>query len=176
MTESWVEVNIHLVHKEETNEFIRSNLSDLIHLINATEKVYSWHFFREPEIRLRFQVDDTLGVERKIHDWLAALQGNRYISHFIFGKHGVAGERYTGEEEVWGKLWPTAKKMYQYLSELAIDLIKSRIDDTMFLRRYIHLFFDQLGYEQYQESGKLAEFSQYAMAAHIKEIQLGLIK
>lgn len=175
MEESWVEVNIHLIDDGQTNAFIKEYLSVIIGFVGATSKIYSWHFFREPEIRLRFQVDDKERVERKITDHLSELQKKReFVSHFIFGQHGHAGQEYNGEETIWKEMWPTAKKLYQYTSELALALFQTDGDVNFFLRRYVHLFFDQLGYEQYQESATLAQFSQLAMAAYIKEILMGM--
>ena len=177
MSETWVEVNIHMIDEKETNTFIKKHLGAIVGSVQFLSKVRAWHFFREPEIRLRVQVDDKVEVEAILSGYLSSLQERgKFVSHFIFGKHGKAGEEYTGEEVIWGKLWPIAKDMYQYTSELALGLLKNEGDTTFFLRRYVHLFFDQLGFSQAEESAELAKQSQQAMAAHIKEIQLGLVK
>lgn len=170
----WIEVNIHLINEKDTDGYIKSRISEIVQIAKTKYQILHWHFFREPEIRLRFLVlnEQAKGLVDYLTGELTADQtASTRVSHFIFGKHGKAGESYDGEADVWGDNWGIAMRMYEYQSELALAIIFFDTKDYRFLlHRYIHLFFDQLGIDHVHESALLSEFAQLAMAAHIKEI------
>jgi len=54
MADKWIEVDIYLRDYSRTNEVICSFIRPFVERCKTKHGTKSWHFFREPQIRLRF--------------------------------------------------------------------------------------------------------------------------
>ena len=54
MSRKWIEVNIHLKSYNKTNDVLREFVAPYVTKLKECNAFDSWHFFREPAIRLRF--------------------------------------------------------------------------------------------------------------------------
>jgi len=161
---SWVEINVLYAKTHQGESTAVLLLEDLNALVVDPEIPWlSWHFLREPELRLRFLTYEPDKVRLRLREFF---RNSRRISpgsyrKVWFGCHGVPGKEYDGEADVWGRDWPTAMRMYQATSEAAFAVLHGRLHpppDLLHPRhlshkspryhavRYIHLLMNQLGF------------------------------
>lgn len=154
----WLEVNIHLKDYSVTDAVLKEFVAPYTQACKAKGAIYSWHFFREPEIRLRFygKETDIDEIRQDLDSRLSQLETDQpgVFEKHIFGAHGREGEQYQGEEDMWGSDWPIAMKFYEYGSETACQfLVAERSDKSLDYHadRYVHLLLNQLGYTRLHE-------------------------
>ena len=151
MADKWVEVNIHLNNYTRANEAIADVVKNLVEKFKSGNLIKSWHFFREPQIRLRFfgEEDKIEKVKQMIDDCLKDLEsskGDLYSCH-VFGSHGIRGKEYTGEDDFWDNDWSLVMKLWEQTSEFVLALISGKpcIALDVHGERHVHLFLNQLG-------------------------------
>lgn len=115
MTKKWVEVDIYLSDYRRTNEVITETVKELVQAFKDKGWIESWHFFREPQIRLRFygEENNIAKVKEEIDTKLKEMEstkGELYSCH-VFGSHGQRGKEYTGEADFWQDDWPLVLKL-----------------------------------------------------------------
>ncbi len=154
----WIELNIFLKDYSRTNDVLYKTISPYIKELYDRNLKFNWHFFREPEIRLRIfanseeierikvELDTNLTNLEKLEDAL-------YCKH-LFGCHGKEGGEYNGEEEFYGKdAWELCYKRWEIGSNLALLLCAESMGKSLpfYATRDIHLFLNQLGLEPSDE-------------------------
>lgn len=150
MTEFWVEENIQPLTHQDSDRLLIDYLEPIINK-EKRKGIISWHFLREgdgwkvnqptPHIRLRLQAKDLAHqkrTRRSLKRKLDLLQLNQQIIDHYVGSHGRPvkkfAEYYSGEqagfdEHVQNPLgWQNVKKMLEAGSELALVLIKGRMN------------------------------------------------
>lgn len=157
----WVEVNIHLADPSRTDEALVGFVAPFVENCKSEGLIQSWHFFREPEIRLRFMGEEAKidGLRKTLDASLTDLEKSHsdlYEKH-VFGAHGIAGQEYVGEgkKEEWGNDWNTAIRYYEDGSETALEILSRKQPDKplqLHAERHTHLFLNQLGYTYQKES------------------------
>ena len=158
MTESWIEVNIKPTRRERINEILREFVAPYVEEVKARRSVARWHFFREPEIRLRFSGDQRHihNIQREPDSRLAELEASRpdiYSEHF-FGGHGRRHEVYPGEVDTYGTdVWPLVCELWEAGFELALRVVLTAPEKTICFhaQRHIHLLLNQMGFTRPQE-------------------------
>ena len=151
MTEKWIEVNIHLNGYSRINEVIAEIVKELVQDFKNKGWIKSWHFFREPQIRLRFfgeeenieKVKDS--IEAKLTE-KESTKGDLYSCH-IFGSHGRRNEEYVGEADYWRDDWSLVMKLWENSSEFALNLVSkgASIPFDIHGERHVHTLLNQLG-------------------------------
>ena len=116
----WVEANIH--HKLADD---RPLILALYHgVVTQAAGLVSWHYIREPEIRLRLEVsnDSEAGrVTELIRQFADSRRLEFQLDRLVFGRLGREGEKYEGEYEILGKKGFDVHKMISmWQSELAV--------------------------------------------------------
>jgi hypothetical protein len=169
----WVEVNIHLSDYSATDAVLKQFVWPYVQACKARGAIYSWHFFREPEIRLRFygKEPEINIIKQDLDSTLSQLEAGQpeIFHHHLFGSHGKDGEEYPGEADTWGGDWPIAMRVYENGAETALRFLTSERHDKPLEHhadRYVHLLLNQLGYTRFHEllfhgqkaGGYLAEF------------------
>ncbi len=187
MSRKWIEVNIHLKSYNKTDDVLREFVSPYVAELKKRHAFESWHFFREPAIRLRF-----FGIEKNIGDIKEELdsklyelersQSGLYDKH-IFGSHGKKGEDYPGEADSYGEnAWPWVCKFLEAGSDLDIKLCCIPPANPLKYtdERHVNIILNQLGFSRLQElmfhwnmaGGYLAEHLQYLPACYQKIIEI----
>lgn len=117
---AWVEANLH--HKLADDRPLILALHGSV--VKQVTGLVSWHYFREPEIRLRLEVTDDAEagrIEEKIRQFVDARRSEFQIDRLVFGRHGKEGEKYDGEPEAMGKEgFEVHKMIWMWQSELAV--------------------------------------------------------
>jgi hypothetical protein len=150
MTDKWVEVNIHLNSYSRTNEVIATTVRRFVDELRTKDWIKSWHFFREPQIRLRFLGEDEniKEVKRYLESELELLErtrGDLYSCH-VFGCHGVRDKEYVGEADNWKGDWQLVTKIWENTSEFTMRLIEKPERPLEYHgERHVHLLLNQLG-------------------------------
>lgn len=151
MTDKWVEVDIHLNVYGRTNEVLVETVKEFVEDFKKKGWIKSWHFFREPQIRLRFfgEANSIEKVKNSLNDRLQQLESERsdLFSCHVFGSHGQRGKEYTGEHDFWKEDWPLVMKLWNDTSEFALSLISKGAKKPLDIHgeRHIHLLLNQLG-------------------------------
>lgn len=157
MTKKWIEINIFPAEKIATLKFMRDCIFPLVDKIQRDYSLESWHYFLEGgSVRLRFLSGEHVTIRMMLEVEAGLMQERGKVEKFFFGRHGVKGEDYEGEEDFWGKKqWPVAMRMYRNGSEVAKSLMELNIEPFEMRKhaeRYIHLLLNQLGYGYYSEA------------------------
>lgn len=148
---AWVEANIH--HKLADDRPLILTLYEQI--VKPTSGIVSWHYFREPEIRLRLEMSDDAEagrVEERIRQFVDSRKPEFQIDKLVFGRHGKEGDKYEGEHEILGKEgFEVHKMIWMWQSELAVLRYKQEAggsvekDRDYDVDRLWHLAANQLG-------------------------------
>lgn len=162
MTDKWVEVNVHLngYSPSNVNKVIVETVKRLVEDFEQNGLVKSWHFFREPQIRLRFfgeeenvsKMKDL--IDKKLNE-MESTEGNLYSCH-IFGSHGWRNKEYQGEADFWRDDWPLVMKLWEASSEFAVKLITKGPSRPLDIHgeRHVHALLNQLGLDHvYADTG-----------------------
>ena len=150
----WVECNIYYKDgdKEHGDFVLNTFVSPYVRKLRRDKSFESWHYFREPEIRLRFYGEDA--KIDKIHEELDSKLTRKekkseiFLSH-AFGRHGENGEYY-GESYLYGiDVWNLVYKSWEALSDVSLKIC-STIPYTdrpikFHAQRFTHLFLNQMG-------------------------------
>lgn len=160
MASKWVEVNIHLNDHSYsvTNNVLREFVAPCVQECKAKHRISSWHFFREPAIRLRLfgEAGEIDKIKEELHSRLSQLeiaQPQIYKTH-LFGAHGEEGKEYQGEAEIWGSDWPIAMEFVHCSAETALQFVileKPHMQRDFHADRYVHLLLNQLGFDHLEE-------------------------
>jgi hypothetical protein len=161
LADKWIEVNIHLNGYLRTNEVLAGTVKKLVDDFKKENWIKSWHFFREPQIRLRFFGDENniVKIKEVIDNKLKEMEstkGELYSCH-VFGSHGRRDEEYAGEADYWHDDWSLVMKLWENTSEFALNLITKGPSKSLDIHgeRHIHLLLNQLGLpHDYFNTGK----------------------
>jgi len=161
----WIECNIFPPYLGvPSRQFMVERIFPIVTKALARFECQSWHYFFEPEVRLRFYTTERDGLRRFLDSEFGGLLKRKEIRAYVYGKHGDPSARYEGEEEVWGKAeWPLAMAMYHNGAQLAKSLMEIKLPSDRLnyhAQRYVHLLLNQLGY------GYSAEASFHSGAYH----------
>lgn len=144
-------MNIHLNDYSRTDEVIAETVKEFVEDFKREGWVKSWHFFREPQIRLRFFGEEkNIGEAKKLIDdklkEKESTNGELYSCH-VFGAHGRRDEEYTGEGDYWLDDWSLVMKLWENTSEFALNIISKGADKPLDIHgeRHVHLLLNQLG-------------------------------
>ena len=151
MTDKWVEVDIYLNDYSQSNKVIAETVKELVEDFKNKDWVKSWHFFREPQIRLRFfgeeeNVKEMKGLINEKLNEKESTESDLYSQH-VFGSHGRENEEYSGEADFWQDDWSLAMKLWETNSEFAMKLISEGATKPLDIHgeRHVHLLLNQLG-------------------------------
>ncbi len=163
----WVEINVG-IGKDDSEAMIEALLSLADNLVtkfrSMTRDGCTWHYLWENvpwqlTLRLRFYCDEeTLNRIKqefeKLWSSLKALRPNIFVD-YCYGCQGECGKEYYDEDDVYGsKGWELVKKILNFGSEIALELImnvkimeksnwfKTSLD--VYVDRYVHLFLNQV--------------------------------
>lgn len=158
MVTKWIEVNIHLKQYNLSVLVLYEFIAPLIKRLLETYKVNSWHFFFEPELRLRFLVDKSVikEIRKELDKALFNFEMNQpsLFDKHIFGAHGKIGKDYDGEVDMYGACWHGQYNVWNANAYLALSLsnpLNSKKTVEFHARRISHLSLNQLGYTRLQE-------------------------
>lgn len=160
LADKWIEVNIHLNGYSQSNKVIAETVKELVKDFKEKGWVKSWHFFREPQIRLRFfgEEENVSKMESVINEKLnqkESTEGNLYSCH-IFGAHGERNKEYAGEADYWKDDWSLVIKLWEACSEFAMTLISKGASKPLDTHgeRHIHVLLNELGLDHvYADTG-----------------------
>jgi hypothetical protein len=151
LADKWVEVNIHLNAYAQSNKAIAETVKELVEDFRTKGWLKSWHFFREPQIRLRFfgEEENTSKMKDLIDEKLGlkeSTEASLYACH-VFGSHGERDKEYVGEAGFWQDDWPLVMKLWENTSEFALKLISKGATKPLDIHgeRHVHLLLNQLG-------------------------------
>ncbi len=168
----WVEIDVCIannpnIHREEV---LLDLVDKLVNKFNGLRKGslskedYTWHYLWEscecnnkqnPCLVLRFYGEETdiETIKNEFEQLMIELKRKKadLFGDYWYGKHGKCKEEYNGEEELYGsKGWELVKKMLNFGSEIALELIKNeepnkiKQSSVLFIDRYVHLFLNQI--------------------------------
>jgi Lantibiotic biosynthesis dehydratase C-term len=150
--ESWTEVNL-VTRRELDSSALLDVVDPLVH-DELADKIETWFFFWEPELRLRIRWRDPAHVDesrRLLATTLDRATKARSIRGWYEGAHGEEGKTYVGEAEHYGEdAWPRIQKDWMNGSELALLLLRLERDGELtpprdyHWQRHVHLFTNQL--------------------------------
>jgi hypothetical protein len=151
LADKWIEINIHLNGYSRSNKVIAETVKELVEDFKEKGWVKSWHFFREPQIRLRFfgEEENISKMESLMDEKLnkkESAEGDLYSCH-MFGAHGERNKEYVGEADYWQDDWSLAMKLWEACSEFAMDLIAKGTSKPLDIHgeRHIHVLLNELG-------------------------------
>jgi len=163
----WVEINVGIGRDDP--ETLMEVLLDLVGgLVTEFKRImregYTWHYLWESNpwpitLRLRFYGDDA-DIDRIKHGFqrlwnsLKTSKPN-ILMDYCYGRHGECCKEYIGEDDIYGsKGWELVKKMLNFGSEVALELIKNigimrksnefKTLLDIYVDRYVHLFLNQI--------------------------------
>ena len=123
--EAWIEINIP-TRRQPDLELLSDVVEPLLH-VELVNEVESWHFFWEPELRLRLRWRDPSRqeeLEGRLAEILDRWRGESRLESWSAGNHGNPGERHAGEATEYGpEVWDLIQKEWENGSELALRLL-----------------------------------------------------
>jgi len=124
--EYWIEINL-LAKRRIQDEILLDILKPHVEKLQNKGVLVTWHFFREPEIRVRVRLRNESSRAKEIEALAKlanSLQKRRLISDWHFGNHGAKGLNYAGEEDRYGcNGWKIAQDYFNQGSEIALRLL-----------------------------------------------------
>jgi hypothetical protein len=153
----WFEITVILTDNTKFNDVLKFFVKPLVSRMYEKEIDFSWHFFREPELRLRFLLRPLISeiMSANMDKQLVNLEAScpEVIHQHYFSCHGEKDKIYTGEESFYGKeAWQLCYKRWEAGSNLALLLCTTTTSKEIPFHyiRDIHLFENQLGLEKEQ--------------------------
>lgn len=149
----WIEINIYLTKNLDTPTFKSAlvKLKPFIQELYDNKVNFSWHFFREPYICLRFYAENDVvnKIQNDLDKYLYKLEEN---NPKIFKGHEYRPE-YNGEVKYYGKdAWEAQYKLWEAGSNLALaNLDSAEHPNTFHMVRVMHLVGNQFGMTRFQE-------------------------
>lgn len=137
----WVEYEIKIV--ENNQQYLEELLLHLYDNVISRLNIVSWHFFREPSLRLRVLADEyeipsiksILSIE---------LVDRKEVTDFYESCHGEPNKKYRGERELYGHAWEQHVNLWNCGAELAVKVIRDRLNRNFHFRRARHLIWNQI--------------------------------
>ena len=152
--DKWLELVITPNDFSKINRILSDLVKPYIDRLYKDKIHFSWHFFREPELRWRISSLDEkiesikIELDTKLTE-LERIEPKIYLKHF-FGNHGEPNSCYHGEQEFYGEVWDLCYKRWEAGSNLALMLCTSNTSKSIdfYTDRDMHLILNQLGYER----------------------------
>jgi hypothetical protein len=147
----WIEITVELQDDSKFNEMLKIFVKPFIYELYINDIKFSWHFFREPELRLRILSEVPQLIKFDLDNNLRGLEQSRsdiFKTHY-FSCHGEKDKEYNGEQELYGeKAWELCYKRWEAGSNLALELCTTEPEKSLpfHYTRDIHLFENQLGF------------------------------
>jgi hypothetical protein len=148
----WIEVNIP-ARAEERSRLLLELVDPLVHE-HFAGRIKTWFYFWEPELRLRILWTDPERAEAaraELADFLDQAKAEGAIEGWFEGSHGVRGEIYRGEAELYGnEVWELTAHDWMSGSELALAIVRAGAGgrltkpEEFHWSRRVHLFSNQL--------------------------------
>lgn len=153
--EYWVEANIDPVGN--TIDFLCQFVDQLIQT-EFRGQLLNWHYFFEPDIRLRFEWKSARARKQnnqKLFSILDDWKRQGIIRDWYEGHHGrVMEPPFTGEGWKYGEeIWPYAKKVWTANCEMVLAILKNQKEGKLTYppeyhwSRTVHLLSNELGGE-----------------------------
>jgi Lantibiotic biosynthesis dehydratase C-term len=124
--EHWVEINLYCARRHQ-DAILLDHILPCVRKIEDQGDLVTWHYFREPEIRLRVRMRGARArrrSEKSLGRLADSLKKLGLVDGWHFGSHGEEGVAYSGEEERYGKEgWKAAQDYFRHGSETAILLL-----------------------------------------------------
>lgn len=153
MPQEWVEVNIVPSSRDQPERLLLDVIDPLIH-DKLSERLETWFYFWEPELRLRIRWQRSTQAEENRDDLIAfldAAQREGKLASWYEASHGEKGKTYQGEADFYGEeVWEITSKDWMGGSELALALVKLDSENRLtkprplHWQRRVHLFSNQL--------------------------------
>jgi len=127
-TEWWIQMEIFSTNNNQ--EYNDKILVDLYENVIQLERDYilSWHFFREPSLRFRLELINKESRDRIAVDLYNYLSSVSNVDTYFFANHEKRvdnlDEGYQGEYELYQRMWPYQKKIWEWGSEMTVEAIK----------------------------------------------------
>lgn len=171
--EYWVEENIKPNSPQDMDSVLLQHIKRIVDDLKRMKWVVSWHFLREsanwrgqtnvrvPHIRFRVRTQQRqtklLNLRSYLTNELNRLQNAGEISDHYRGNHGTPGQEYQGESGNFDeagpnpKGWKVTQKWLESGSEVALNLMRTRLAGVRFGPRFImedllHFISNQNGY------------------------------
>ena len=132
--EHWIEVNL-FADLRVQSQILLDVLKPYVDGLKKRGELVTWHYFREPEIRFRVRLRNEkqkTSEARELASLAASLQRRKLISRWHFGNHGRKGQKYTGEEDRYGRNgWRVAQDYFNSGAEVASRLLALRRGDRL---------------------------------------------
>lgn len=97
-------------------------------LSDKQQRIVSWHFFREPPLRFRIQLNDKENRDKVAKELNSFLDSTNLVEMHYFANHGKKVENldegYNGERETYKRMWSFQKKLWELGSEMAVEVLK----------------------------------------------------
>lgn len=140
--EHWIEINL-FARRRIQDEILQDILRPHVERLQNKGVLVTWHFFREPEIRLRVRLRNENSKAKEIEALAKlanSLQKRRLILNWHFGSHGEKGLNYVGEEDRYGcNGWKVAQDYFNQGSEIALRLLalkkQNRLENPLWAKR-----------------------------------------
>ena len=124
-------------------------------LPNLRQKIKSWHFFREPQLRFRIEFKDKKTRDDGAVELEGFLDSLDIIEDHYLANHDKKVEKledgYKGEIKDYKRMWSFQKKLWEWGSKMAIEAIKEFKETgkndpprEYQLERIFHLLYNQL--------------------------------
>jgi hypothetical protein len=150
--ETWIEINIP-ARKSPDRDLLRDVVEPLVHA-ELVDELETWHFFWEPELRLRLRWRDPSrrdAVETHLATILDRWRDEGRFESWSAGNHGIAGERHRGEAAEYGpEMWDLIQKEWENGSEIALRLVAVGLTGTLtptaekHWDRHVHLYTNRI--------------------------------
>jgi Lantibiotic biosynthesis dehydratase C-term len=148
----WIEVNIP-ARAEERTRLLLDVVDPLVHE-RLAGRIRTWFYFWEPELRLRIRwvhPEQADSARAELAGFLDSAKADGKLKDWYEGSHGVKGETYRGEAELYGsEVWEITANDWMSGSELALAIVRFEAEGvlkeprTFHWARRVHLFSNQL--------------------------------
>lgn len=137
----WIEYEIKIAGNNQT--VLEELLLQLYDSVISRLKLESWHFFREPSLRLRILADEyeIPSITRLL---TMELDKEEEVVDFYESCHGVPDKKYHGERDAYGSAWNRHYVLWNSGAELAVKIIRDGLDRDYHYRRARHLIHNQI--------------------------------
>ena len=148
----WIEVNIP-APADERARLLLELVDPLVHEQLAS-RIKTWFYFWEPDLRLRIRWADPEQADSartELAGFLDQAKADDKLEDWYEGSHGVSGEVYRGEAELYGtEVWELTANDWMGGSELALAIVRFEAEGVLkepkvfHWARRVHLFSNQL--------------------------------
>jgi lantibiotic biosynthesis dehydratase-like protein len=152
-TSEWIEVNVPAPDAETRTRLLLEVVDPLVH-DELSDRVRTWFYFWEPELRLRIRWSDPEQAESgraELARFLDQARADGRLEDWYEGNHGTRGGAYGGEADFYGdEIWELTANDWMSGSELALAIVRYEADGVLtqprgfHWGRRVHLFSNQL--------------------------------